>query len=436
MCNTNDISTENATKNSDSEIRADAEDKLDALTARPVYLSVGNKDSSFDAAAATGVDSLYLSYPGIIELARDLELRRLKELAKSELESENAEALYEMPEHLFAVQDKGSGRFPFVLVDNAYRISLSGNNAASMPLASVQIKSDWLVNKGVIGACAELDVIIEQFGKREDSKVSRADLFVDFTCSFPFDSLPVTSWVSRARRISTHTMGRAFTGYSIGLGGDISARLYDKTREIKESGKDYLKSLWIDQGWDQISPVWRLEFQFKRRVLTEHEAGTVEDLMARLGALWRYSTTSWLKLTIPNLDDQTQSRWPMHPVWAALCEIDWQNPDNHISIPVRTSNPPSNRQLFINGMSGITSYMAREGITNTDEAFQRFKEDARNFHEIECDYNYISFSGYLIDKASAKARRFHLAYPGVLERSKTKTKEVVANAYRKARDGE
>ena len=75
--------------------------------------------------------------------------------------------------------------------DNAYRISLAGINAKTVPLAYVQIKSDWLVKNGVLGACAELDVIIEQFKRYELdpilANVSRADLFVDFVCdSFIF----------------------------------------------------------------------------------------------------------------------------------------------------------------------------------------------------------------------------------------------------------
>lgn len=112
---------------------------------------------------------------------------------------------------------KGSGLFPYILSDNAFRISLAGMEAKRLPLAYVQIKSDWLVFRGILEAVAELDVIIEQFGVFDDfqiqANVSRADLFVDFVCDCPFESLPVVAWVSRAKRISTHTISRAFTGY-------------------------------------------------------------------------------------------------------------------------------------------------------------------------------------------------------------------------------
>ncbi len=321
---------------------------------------------------------------------------------------EQAEAIYKVPGHIFQVHGKGSGLYPYVLSDNAYRISLSSLEAKRLPLAYVQIKSDWLVLKGVLGAVAELDVIIEQFGRFEEqpiqANVSRADLFVDFVCRFPFDSLPVAAWVSRAKRISTHTISRTFTGYSFGLGGDLSARLYNKTKELEESKKDYLKTLWLEKGWDGEATVWRLEFQFKRPVLNEHEAGTVEALLAKLASLWRYSTTSWLKLTIPNEFDSTQSRWPLHPVWEALSQIDWGMPDQPVSIPVRSDNPPSDYSLFVNGLSGITSFMAREGIADPEEAFEAFKNAACYFHNMESDYNGKSFKDYLLVKSGGKSQ--------------------------------
>jgi len=390
----------------------------------------------------SGIDSLYLSYPGSLNFSQSLVLETLKQQARSEFELAQAEAVYRLPGHIFEVHGKGSGLFPYILSDNAFRISLASMGAKRLPLAYVQIKSDWLVFRGILEAVAELDVIIEQFGCYDfdeiqiKANVSRADLFVDFVCACPFDALPVAAWVSRAKRISTHTISRAFTGYSFGLGGDMSARLYDKTKELEESKKDYLKKIWADKGWDGESTVWRLEFQFKRSVLIEHEAGTVEALLSKLSALWRYSATSWLKLTIPSDTDSTQSRWPLHPVWEALAGIDWGMPDQGISIPVKASTLPSDRYLFINGLAGLTSFMAREGISDPEEAFEAFKNAARHFHNMESDYNGKSFKQYLHEKAAAKARHFNVEFPGVGEIVNEKIKQAKAAAYRKAKGGE
>ncbi|MGZ5052169.1 MAG: hypothetical protein ACXWAS_14030 [Methylobacter sp.] len=388
----------------------------------------------------SGIDSLYLSYPGELSFTRSLELEVLKQQARSAIEREQAEAVYKLPGHIFEVHSKGSGLFSYILSDNAFRISLASLGAKRLPLAYVQIKSDWLVFRGVLDAVAELDVIIEQFGCFDDLQiqpnVSRADLFVDFVCPFPFDALPVAAWVSRAKRISTHTISRVFTGYSFGLGGDLSARLYDKTKELEESKKNYLKELWSHKGWDGEATVWRLEFQFKRPVLLEHGAGSVEELLSKLSALWRYSATAWLKLTVPSHTDSTQSRWPLHPVWEALANIDWGMPDQGSSVPVRASSLPSDRYLFINGLAGLTSFMAREGISDPEEAFEAFKNAARHFHDMESDYTGESFAGYLREKAAAKARHYNVDFPGVGESVNQKIRQVKADAYRKAKDGE
>jgi len=388
----------------------------------------------------SGIDSLYLSYPGELSFSKSLELDILKQQARSAIELEQAEAVYKVPGHIFEVHSKGSGLFSYILSDNAFRISLSSMGAKQTPLAYVQIKSDWLVYRGVLEAVAELDVIIEEFGCFEDiqiqANVSRADIFVDFVCPFPFDTLPIDAWVSRAKRISTHTISRHFTGYSFGLGGDLSARLYDKTKELEESKKDYLKKLWADKGWDGEATVWRLEFQFKRAVLIELDAGTVETLLSKLSSLWHYSLSSWLKLTIPNPFDSTKARWPLHPVWEELLAVEWGMPLTGIDIRAKASGLPSDRYLFINGLSALTSFMAREGINDPEEAFEAFKNAARHFHNMQSDYNGKSFTDYLLEKAAAKARHFNVDFPGLGEATQEKIKMVKADAYRKAKDGD
>lgn len=136
------------------------------------------------------------------------------------------------------------------------------------------------------------------------------------------------------------------------------------------------------------------------------------------------------------MTDSTQSRWPLHPVWQALSDIDWGMPDQALSIPVRAANLPSDRWLFINGLSGLTSFMAREGVNDPEQAFQAFFDAAKHFHNMESDYNGKSFTDYLTEKAAAKARKFNVAFPGVGDVVQEKIRAAKATAYRKAKDGE
>jgi hypothetical protein len=385
----------------------------------------------------SGVDSLYLSYSGVLFSEQDAALSSLKKAAKSTNEIEHAIATYRHGEHLFKVMDKGAGRFSYVLADHAYRIQLSSPTARSIPLAYVQVKSDWLAKYGVNTSSDELTGIIDSFGSIEAyPTVSRADLFVDFTCDFSFEQLTRIAWLCRARQYSNYWVGPVFTGFSFGLGGDISARLYNKTEEIKKSGKDYLKYLWLEKGWSGAQDVWRLEFQFKRKILGEHQVRTVDELLDRLGPLWVYASTQWLKLTVPSLTDDTKSRWPLHPVWAELAQVDWGECSETASVPIRDTTAPSDRYLFERGLASITSFMARENISDISIAAPEFIRQARIHHASREEFTCSNLDLYAKEKAALKARKFNLPFAGFEEDGKKLANKARAEVYRKAKDGE
>tara|TARA_R110002096_G_scaffold194791_10_gene377222 strand:- start:7640 stop:9013 length:1374 start_codon:yes stop_codon:yes gene_type:complete len=384
-----------------------------------------------------GVDSLYLSYPGVLFDDQNAVLSALKRAAQSPFEIDHASAMYRHEEHLFKVSDKGAGRHPYVLSDIAYRIQLASPTAKRIPLAYAQVKSDWLAHKGVQNSYDNLTSIVETFGAIEDTpKVSRSDHFIDFTCGFLFEELTRMAWICRARQFSDYWNGQIFTGFSFGLGGDISARLYNKTEEIKKSKKDYLNPLWKENGWDEQQDVWRLEFQFKRKALSEHQITSVDDLLNRLGSLWIYATTQWLKLTLPSLTDDTKSRWPMHPLWAELVEADWGSCLEAKPKPIRPNNPPTDRYLFEAGLGSLTSFMARENITDIYDANFEYIQKAKAHHSSKTEFTGSDLHTYAFEKAALKARKFNLPFAGFEDKSKQILIEAKAEAYRKAKDGD
>jgi len=393
--------------------------------------------NSFIKILRSGVDSLYFSYSGVLFDGQNAVLSALKKTAQSPFEIEHASAMYRHQDHLFKVFDKGAGRHPYVLSDSAYRIQLSSPTAKRIPLAYVQVKSGWLAHKGVQNSYDNLTSIIETFGTLEDvTKVSRADLFVDFTCDFLFQDLQRIAWICRAREFRDYWSGSTFTGFTFGLAGDISARLYNKAEEIKKSKKDYLKPLWQENGWDCKQDVWRLEFQFKRKVLSEHQVTTVDDLLSRLGSLWIYATTQWLKLTIPSLTDDTKSRWPMHPLWAELVEADWGPYLKAKPKPIRPNNPPTDRYLFEAGLGSLTSFMARENISDVYDANFEYIQKAKAHHSSKTEFTGSDLHTYAFERAALKARKFNLPFAGFEDKSKQVLIEAKTEAYRKARDGE
>lgn len=320
-----------------------------------------------------GVDSLYLSYPGLLAGDWAERLEALKQSAQSSDERERANAQVEIGGHLFEVADKGRGRFAYVLADNCFVVQVSGGHSEVLPLAYVQLASELLTAMSVTAAEEDLRYIVTTLGKvRDHAQVSRADLFVDFLSSVAMDSWPPVAWITRAAKIWLHTENRQFTGWSIGLGGALGARLYDKTLELEKSHKDYLKPLWAVAGWQPGQTVWRLEFQLRREALTELGVTTVPDLLKDLAGLWDYATGSWLRLTIPNPFDATATRWPDHPLWSDLAGVPWSSVSPAPLARVRMERVPSDESLFVNGLSGLTSFMARHGMTDLGEGFGEF----------------------------------------------------------------
>jgi hypothetical protein len=64
------------------------------------------------------------------------------------------------------------------------------------------------------------------------------------------------------------TTGDRLTGLMFGRDA-LVARLYDKSQEIRQRGVSWLPDLWGVDG--RSEPAWRLEFQFRRKVLIEFQ---------------------------------------------------------------------------------------------------------------------------------------------------------------------
>jgi hypothetical protein len=116
--------------------------------------------------------------------------------------------------------------------------------------------------------------------------------------------------------------GRRCTGYEFSKGGAHSCCIYDKTKELSVSRKDWMQVVWQSNGWDGIARVTRVEFRYKRECL--HEMG-VEDAytcLDQISGLWAYSSIQWLRHTVPT-DDSNRGRWLESPFWKAVQEADF-----------------------------------------------------------------------------------------------------------------
>lgn len=383
-----------------------------------------------------GVDSLYLSYPGQLASEWDQRLTGLKLAAQAVEETDKAKAQVKIGEHLFEVKGKGGQRFSFVLVDNCFHIQLSGYNATALPLAYVQLSSELLTTLSVQEAVNSLSTIIRSFGLvKAEPQISRVDLFVDFVSPVEMNSWDQSAWVTRAHNIASYSLRRRFSGWSIGMGGVIGARLYDKTLELEKSKKDYLKPLWKMAGWDEQSPVWRLEFQYKREALKELGVLEMEHLIQHCGGLWKYAATDWLRLTVPNSDDTNQTRWNNHPLWSDLAAVNWSHRQASPLSRIRKERIPHEQSFFVNGLGGLTSFMAAHGITELDEGLGEFLAKAEHFHEHKGRKQGKGLKHYIQDKVTAKARKYN-TLDNRDKKQLEKENQAFKQAYRKEKDGE
>ena len=261
-----------------------------------------------------GIDSLYVSFQGKLHLEWEQKLQELKASAQAIDPGERLQAQVSLGGHLFEVRDKGRGRAAYVLRDNWFDIAVAASSAPSVPVAYVQVSNEVLALNGLPGTVESLMLILKEIARIDcGPMVSRVDLCADFVPSYDLSTIEVDDWITRAREKLKRYVGRQFTGWSIGQGGDLSARLYDKLLEIQKSRKWYMPQLWAACGWQGEANVWRLEFQIRRDVLVEMGVSSLDDLLPRLESLWLYCCTDWLRLVVPNPSEQTPSRWLLHP---------------------------------------------------------------------------------------------------------------------------
>lgn len=351
------------------------------------------------------IDSLYISYKGEINTNIESLLNELKGKAQHPNTAISSEAVWEISEHRFEVKPKGAGKFSFVLDDNWFNIQISSSKAVNMPMAYVQVKSELLTFHPLQEILAHLYIVVSSLGTlHTQASISRLDLCMDFICQDGFDieSIDAQQWRSRATQRDKYHQNKRVTGWRIGK-GLVVARLYNKTLEILMSKKDYLKPLWTESGWDSQQDVWRIEFQFRRQFLSNVEVSKPTQIHTASNSLWKYATEVWLQLVEVDSNDSNASRWPTHPAWLEVSNA-YDIKDCKSLHRVKKQRLPHDQFLFMNGISAFSSFMAREGISDFDEALTEFFRQAEEYHEV---INQLPMEDYIRMKAVEKTKRYN-----------------------------
>jgi hypothetical protein len=214
---------------------------------------------------------------------------------------------------LFNVQPHGSNGYTWLLEGSemTWRVGY-WLEPQQRPSLMVELSSEMLWHRGPHAAVEAVRSLIEGEGGRVHFiKASRADLCVDLLLPEPAWNLSLLDrFVGRAQTVNPHIRNGALEGIGIGS-GQLSARLYDKPREIRQkSGKWWMFDVWKLEKVPKNHYIIRVEFQIRREKLSELKAGTVwyrarddDDhgipnhnwpLFASASNLWAYCTQNWL----------------------------------------------------------------------------------------------------------------------------------------------
>ena len=377
-----------------------------------------------------GIDSLYLSYPGQLSDYRNNELRELKKLAQGP-DYEASTAQIQLGNHFFEVKDKSSGLFAFTLVDDAFMIRLSSGKSKKLPMAYVRVSSRLLSHQKIEIIESELRDILTALGNVQSPKVSRVDLYLDFASDVDMEGWRREAWVTRAKAIAQYAEDVDFTGWTIGAGGALMARLYQKVIESQKSGKTYLHDLWRLAGWDGKLPVWRMEFQFKREVLDQLGLDSLYSVLDHQAGLWSYATTDWLRLCIPTKEDKTRSRWPVHPLWLALSSVDWSTPGGPLLRSYTPSRAPTMAWLGSRYASVIASIGAVTNLSDYDLAAAEAKKQGYDAMALQNGLSGISVDQFFIEKVQSLTRDYNTRMnPPALPPLPQPTRDFTVGEYR------
>jgi hypothetical protein len=154
-----------------------------------------------------------------------------------------------------------------------------------------------------------------------------------------------------------------------------------------------------------------MEFQIRREGLPEPLLGAALDALEQAGNLWRYLCDDWLRLALPSVSDETRSRWPTHPLWASLAQVWDIDPETPPLTRVPKTRVPEDDYLFRAGIAGLTSFMAREGITDLDHGLGEFLHALERYYDDPQRQFPESLQEYVNRKARAKARRYNVRMP-------------------------
>ena len=309
---------------------------------------------------ASGVDALYLS--GRAALPSPL-LDRL-ESAREEAIALDARPPFQFGALEMFIAPHSFGKYRYSLEHPYGRIGIT--SSMQLPAIRVQPRAEFLHGVGAEVAVDSFRDLLESEVGPVMFSVGRIDLFADFQ-GWNLSGDERGKFVCRSQETATYESDEHLNGLQFGKRstGTVSARLYDKTVEMKNSGSDYWRTIWADR-YDPEQSVFRVEFEIGRSAIREFGLDDPESVLAASGSLWAYLTTKWLTFRTPTADG-TKSRWPIAPEWEAVSRASVVDGD----FGIERMYAGKRRGKLNNLMPGLVGYLAAFGALTDCHDFAR-----------------------------------------------------------------
>jgi hypothetical protein len=312
---------------------------------------------------ASGVDGLEVTARGGVRP----EVWGLLERAKLEAQEAGKAMPFEFPRASprFLILPRGRRAWSYWLTSPDCELAL-GRNPQGVT-AYAQLHSAYLHERGpelavgMVGTLLQANVMAGPF----QLIGSRVDVYADVQ-GWAFNLTDLERFASRGRfreafpvsdegSAEVFMAGRRVTGFRFGRDA-VVARVYDKTADIRRRPVSWLPEVWGER--DETLPVWRVEFQLRRRAIAEFRVTEFDEVLASAQDFWRHCTEEWLTLRVRRRNRQ-RARWPVDPSWVEVQQITVAPRATGV---VRRRLAEANEEMLVRKLQGyLTSWAAVRG---------------------------------------------------------------------------
>lgn len=280
----------------------------------------------------------------------------------------------------FEILNSGKKGYAYILHNSGYQIDIAQYKSKLENFCPLQIRisSEYLWAYGLSNAWSMIyNWLVETFGNVISEKVCRLDL-----CTHVSDIDLITdydiSYKGKFKKRETFYNGKNINAITFGRrqSKNIYCRIYNKSLEVREKKQ----KMWFYEIWESkdmnIKNVWNIEFEIKSEFLRRFNIDTINDTLEHLQDLWLFCTNDWLQKI-----DRTNIRVERCNINSDWLEIQKAYSNFNLKGIIEKKKQIELDALVLvpNIVGNITSYSARKGNINIDDAFSNLYKDTKKY---------------------------------------------------------